>query len=268
MTAHLVAPAAPIARFRHDEFPLAALVAAKAVSRTRVQVVIPARDEESTIGDIVTAVRRELVDGAGLVDDLLVVDDASADRTADVARAAGAEIVAGPGLGKGEAMAAGAAALEADPGRDAVIVFLDGDVVGFGSCFVTGLLGPLLSDPAVELVKGFYRRPIGDQPLGGGRVTELVAKPALQLVFPALASVEQPLAGETAVRRSLYGDLELASGYAVEVAMLIDTLSARGTRAMAQVDLGVRRHRNRPLAALVPQAREVLAAILERSPGL
>ncbi len=262
-----------ICTFACGDFPTSELVEAKRSSATRVQVCIPAKDEEATIGSIVSTVRRELVDDLGLVDDLVVVDDASRDATARRARGAGARVVAGPGLGKGQAMEAGVAALSelserGDGSPEGIVVFLDGDVDGFEACFVTGMLGPLLCSPAIELVKGCYRRPIGDDPHGGGRVTELVAKPALELCFPALGGLRQPLAGETAARASLLRDVRLAPGYAVEVALLIDAYRLRGTRAIAEVDLGVRRHRNRPLAALVPQAKEVLATILERSGAL
>ncbi len=231
-----------------------------------VQVVIPARDEETTIGPIVETLRRRLVEEVPLVDDLVVVDDGSRDATALVAAAAGARVVEGPGLGKGEAMAAACAVLGERARRPgSLVVFLDGDVVGFRAEFVTGLVGPLLEDESLLLVKGAYRRPIASAPTGGGRVTELVAKPALSLLVPELAALSQPLAGETALRGSLLSELELAGGYAVEMAMLLDTYRRHGLPALAEVDLGERRHRNRSLEELVPEARAVLAAVLERS---
>ncbi len=243
--------------------PLEALLAGKQARSALVQVAIPARDEEATIGPIVETIRRELMDEVGLVDTLVVVDDASSDGTAAAAARAGAEVVSGPGEGKGEAMASALSLFP--PERESLVVFLDGDVTGFGAHFVTGLLGPLLTGEEVELVKGRYARPLDAAGRGGGRVTELVAKPALSLYFPPLAAIDQPLAGETALRASLAKEVGLAGGYAVEVALLIDTYLLAGPGAIAEVDLGVRRHRNRPLGELVPQAHEVLTAILGRA---
>jgi glucosyl-3-phosphoglycerate synthase len=253
----------PIASFHHGEFALFELQAQK--RGARVTVCIPARDEEATLGPIVECVRRELLDGAGLVDELIVVDDGSVDRTCDVALGAGARVVklsATPGrrAGKGAAMRRGIVESEGE-----IVVFLDGDVEGFGPHFVTGLLGPVLSRPETMLVKACYRRPIGDSPSGGGRVTELVARPVLALLFPELQGVVQPLAGEVAVRRQALHDLELAEDYGVEMAMLIDVSRRFGPSAIAQVDLDVRVHRNRPLHELAPQARDVLDVALRRA---
>lgn len=258
--------AATVPSFHHGEFALDALVEKKAAQSATIHVVIPARDEEATIGEIVELVRCELMDESPLVDELVVVDDSSVDDTAAVALKHGASVVSGPGLGKGEAMTVGLGALVG--AEAAIVVFLDGDVLNFGSHFVTGLVGPLLWQAEIELVKGSYRRPLGDDPSGGGRVTELVAKPALSLCFPELAGLDQPLAGETALRASLLAELELAGGYAVEVALLIDAYRLGGPGCIAQVDLGARRHRNRTLAELAPQARAVLATVLQRAERL
>ncbi|MCU1494789.1 MAG: hypothetical protein JWO62_2553, partial [Acidimicrobiaceae bacterium] len=162
-------------------------------------------------------------------------------------------------LGKGDAMRAGLAATTGD-----LVVFLDADVTNFRPHFVSGLLGPLLTRPETVLVKGCYARSLHGSPTGGGRVTELVARPALSLLFPELAGVAQPLAGETAVRRAVLDDLQLTAGYGVEMALLLDVAERYGAAALAQVDLGTRSHRNRTLADLAPQAREVLAAALAR----
>lgn len=254
---------APITSFHHSDFALFELQAKK--RGARVAVCIPARDEEATLGPIVECVRRELLEAAGLVDELIVVDDGSTDRTCEVALDAGARVVqlsATPGrrAGKGAAMRRGLAESEGE-----IVVFLDGDVEGFGPHFVTGLLGPLFSRPGTMLVKACYRRPIGDSPSGGGRVTELVARPVLALLFPELQGVVQPLAGEVAVRRRALCDLELAEGYAVEMGMLLDVSRRFGTSSIAQVDLDVRVHRNRPLQELAPQARDVLDIALRRA---
>jgi len=243
----------------HGDFSLTELVAAKGTER--VTVCIPARDEARTIGSIVGCIRRSLLETAGLVDEILVVDDGSSDGTGSEARRHGAVVLDGPGLGKGEAM-------RLAHGRADYLVYLDGDVENFGAHFVTGLLGPLLvGDPNERplVVKGCYSRPLGSEPAGGGRVTELVAKPLISLLFPELASVAQPLAGETALRADVLDSIELAGGYGVEMGLLIDVWRRWGLRALAQVDLGERRHRNRPLAELGPQAREVIGAALARA---
>jgi len=249
----------PIVTYHHADWVLAELQAMKA--DRRVSVCIPARNEEATIGSIVATVRRELLEGSGLVDDLLVVDDQSADATGIVAFAAGARVVSSPApAGKGEAMRLAVAASTGD-----IIVFLDGDVENFGAHFVTGLLGPVLCRHETMLVKACYRRPLGDALTGGGRVTELVARPVLSLLFPELLGVTQPLAGEVAVRREALDHIDLADGYGVELGMLIDISRRYGVGSIAQVDLEVRTHRNRPLYELAPQARDVLDAALRRA---
>jgi glucosyl-3-phosphoglycerate synthase len=240
-----------------------ALAEAKA-DRT-VAVCIPARNEAATVGPIVRSIISALTDRFGaapLVDEVVVVDDGSDDGTDDVARQAGALVVrteSRPG-GKGQAMRSALIATDAD-----LIVFVDADVTNFGPHFVTGLLAPLLVDDAVTLVKGYYRRPLGGAPDGGGRVTELMARPVIDVLFPHLASIEQPLAGETAAPRRVLEKCGLADGYAVELALLIDVASLYGVGSIAQVDLGVRAHRNRPLSELRPQATDILQAALGRA---
>jgi glucosyl-3-phosphoglycerate synthase len=246
-----------LAAHSHGEYSLEALVETKRRAGWRVLACIPARDEEATLGAIVSAVRGLLE--AGLVDELVAVDDGSKDATAAVAAAAGATVLPGPGEGKGEAM-------RVAKGRGAdIVVFLDGDVENFGPHFVSGLLGPMLNDDSIMLVKGCYARPLGDDPHGGGRVTELVAKPLLSLLFPDLESLQQPLAGETAVRAAVLEKVELEGGYGVEMGLVLDVAMLWGATAIAQVDLGTRRHRNRSLAELSGQARDVLAAALVRT---
>lgn len=253
-----------IRTFDGSEFPTDRLVALKA-GRT-VTVCIPSRNEEETVGAVVRAVvvpHLASAGGSGLVDEVLVVDDGSVDATATAALAAGARVatVRGSG-GKGQAMRAG---LESSDGD--LIVFLDADVENTSEGFVSGLLGPLLAEKGVALVKGFYERPLHGDPSGGGRVTELMARPLLQVLFPDLAGVRQPLAGETAAPRWALEKLELADGYGVELGLLVDVAERFGVHSIAQVDLGVRIHRNRPLEELRPQAVDVLRAALDRAGG-
>ncbi len=226
---------------------------------------IPARNEEATVGNIVTTVRSRFMARAGgvdLVDEIVVVDDGSSDDTARVAKSAGATVVRieGSSGGKGEAMSL---AVQASTGD--VIVFLDGDVDPFPEHFVPGLLGPVLADDDVALVKGSYLRPLNGVPGEGGRVNELVARPVISLLYPDLSEVRQPLAGETAVPRTVLDKIELAPAYGVEIALLIDVASLFGAHSIAQVDLGVRAHRNRPLSELGRQATDVLRVALDRA---
>lgn len=227
-----------------------------------VSVIIPARDEERTIAEVVSTVHPFLAEaGGGLVDELIVVDDRSSDATAAEAAAAGARVLSlTSNDGKGGAMAAGVAQARGD-----VIVFLDGDVANMRPDYIPRLAGPLLLDDSVMLVKAHYARSFEGADRGGGRVTELTARPALALLFPELASVRQPLAGETAVRREVVEACGLDSGYRVEIALLIDVWQRWGIRSIAEVDLGLRIHRNRPIEQLGPMAAEVLAAALERA---
>jgi glucosyl-3-phosphoglycerate synthase len=235
--------------------PASSLASLKAASGLRVTVCIPARDEAMTVAGVVEPVASLLED---LVDELIVVDDCSADGTGAIAEAFGARVVrrdAAPG--KGAAMAAGLAASTGD-----IVVFLDADVRNFGSHYVTRLVEPLVADPAFVMVNGTYDRPGA----GGGRVTELLARPLLRRLFHELAFVRQPLAGEVAVRRHALEGMALEPGYGVEICMLIDVARRFGPSAIAQVDLGERVHRNRPLDELAGQADEVLTAVLARSP--
>ncbi|MDF2975661.1 MAG: glucosyl-3-phosphoglycerate synthase [Actinomycetospora sp.] len=237
----------------------------------RISVVLPARDEAATIGRIVTTVREALVEGAGLVDEILVVDSRSRDATAEVASAAGATVVHQdtvladvlPAHGKGEALWKGVAASSGD-----LVAAIDADLRDVEPGFVSGLLGPLLADPDVAFVKGFYHRPlVGDGTVdvdGGGRVSELVARPLLNLAWPQLAGFVQPLAGEFAARRDLLESIPFATGYGVELGMLVDVLDLVGLDAMAQVDLGVRVHRHHDLQALGRMAAQIQLAASAR----
>jgi glucosyl-3-phosphoglycerate synthase len=246
----------------YAEPPLAPEELARLKGLRRVSVCLPARNEERTIAAVIEgAVLPHLAPGGtGLVDELVVVDDGSQDATAATARAAGARVLTrNPGGDKGAAMAA---AFEASSGE--VVVFLDADVENADARYVPCLIGPLLSERAV-LVKAFYERPINGEPSGGGRVTELLARPLIDLLFPALAEVRQPLAGETAAQRWVFEKVGFAPGYGVEIGLLIDVAREFGADAIAQVDLGVRVHRNRPLGELRPQADDVLRTALGRA---
>ncbi len=239
--------------------------------RTRVSVVLPARNEAATVGAIVSALRFELVQQVPLIDELVVIDSGSDDETARCAAAAGARVVAqrevlpalGDVPGKGEALWKSLAATRGD-----VVAFIDADLRSFDSQFAVSLLGPLLCDDTVRFVKAFYDRPLSSGatvlPAGGGRVTELVARPLLNLHWPQLAGFVQPLAGEYAARRDLLEQVPFVSGYGVEIAMLIDVLEREGLQAMAQVDLGRREHRNSSDAALGRMAAQVQLAALSR----
>lgn len=251
--------------FQLGEFDARSLVEAK--DGQRISVCLPARNEESTVGPIVQSIREDLIDQHGLVDEVLVVDDHSSDATAAIAASAGARVVDasrvlrehGHGHGKGEAMWKSLYEANGD-----LIVWCDADIRDFDSRFVVGLLGPLLQAPDVQFVKGFYERPMHG-PIGGGRVTELVARPLLSMFFPELADVVQPLAGEYAIRRSLAERLAFIVGYGVDIGVLIDTFQLCGIGGLAQVDLGIRQHRNRSLDQLGPQALAVIQAVLDRA---
>ncbi|MFE0642381.1 glucosyl-3-phosphoglycerate synthase [Streptomyces sp. NPDC058877] len=241
--------------------PLERILAAK--RNTKVSVVLPALNEEATVGDIVSVIRRELMTAAvPLVDELVVVDSGSTDRTAEVAAAAGARVVARDEVlpripavpGKGEVLWRSLMATSGD-----VVCFVDADLRDFSADFVTGIVGPLLTDPDVDFVKAMYDRPFGagadgpapgGVPGQGGRVTELVARPLLNLHWPQLAGFVQPLGGEYAARRSLLEQLPFPVGYGVELGLLVDALHTVGLDALAQVDVGVRKHRHQDGQAL------------------
>jgi glucosyl-3-phosphoglycerate synthase len=238
----------------------------------RIAVVLPARNEQRTVGTIVSTIRRDLVHGAGLVDEVIVMDSRSTDATAAVAARAGAEVhqvddvlpELGRRDGKGEAMWKSLEVTDAD-----LLVFVDADLRDFSATWVTALLGPLLQRPEVDLVKAAYDRTLTlgtmSSPTGGGRVTELTARPLLNAHWPELAGIVQPLAGEYAARRSVLEQVPFACGYGVEVGLLIDVLRLRGLPALAQVDLGLRVHRNRDDVDLVATASAVVQAVARRT---
>jgi glucosyl-3-phosphoglycerate synthase len=251
--------------FTHATFPASRLAAERSAS---VSICLPARNEAHTIGPILEQLLplRE----QGIVDQILVVDN-STDGTDAIARSLDVEVhdqedllpELGPVLGKGDAMWRALRVLSGE-----VICFLDADSERFGAHFACGLLGPLLCDPRIAFVKGFYRRPfrIGEVTLpdGGGRVTELTARPLLNLFYPDLAAVEQPLAGEIAARRGLLERLPFATGYGVDIALLLDAYRVAGLDAIAQVNLDVRQNAHQSLRDLGPMAYAVLQAVASR----
>ncbi len=252
------------------DWSLADLLAKK--GDTTVSVILPALNEEATVGSIVRTIRRELADIAHpLVDELVVLDSGSTDKTSAVAAAAGATVIHRDDVlphvpvvdGKGEAMWRGLVETTGD-----LVVFVDADLRSFTSSYVIGLLGPLLADRNIQLVKAVYERPFVEgteiTPAGGGRVTELVARPLINLHWPELAGVIQPLAGEYAARRSLLECLPFPCGYGVEFALLVDTLNAVGMEAIAQVDLGVRVHRHHDEQRLGRMAAEIIQTAMSR----
>ncbi|MEZ7154482.1 glucosyl-3-phosphoglycerate synthase [Streptomyces sp. MAD19A] len=241
--------------------PLHRILAAKRASGQTVSVVLPALNEEATVGDIVSVIRHDLVLQVPLVDEVVVIDSGSTDRTSEVAAAAGATVVHRDAIlprlpavpGKGEVLWRSLLVTRGD-----IVCFVDADLREFSSDFVTGIVGPLLTEPDLQLVKAMYDRPLtvaGGSATGasagqGGRVTELMARPLLNMHWPQLAGFVQPLGGEYAARRGLLEQLPFPVGYGIELGMLVDALHLVGLDALAQVDVGVRKHRHQDGQAL------------------
>jgi len=251
------------------DWPVSRLAEIKADAR--IAVVIPARNEAGTVGEVVGLVAAELSD---LVDELVVMDSLSSDATVDAARKAGATVHSvqdvrpdlGVQAGKGEALWKSLFVTTSD-----LLVFIDADLTEWGPHFVTGLVGPLLAQPSVKLVRGFYDRVLdmgGVPSLEGGRVTELVARPWLALHQPELAEIVQPLAGEWAIRRSTMERLSIPAGYGVEFSTLLDVHALHGLDGIAQVDLGRRAHRHQSLHDLGAMATEIIAVGEHRRGGV
>ena len=259
-------------RWHRPGWTVEELEAAKA-GRT-ISVVLPALNEQDTVQSVIESVSPLIRDGGGLIDELIVLDSGSTDDTKNRAIAAGARVVSReqalpevpPRPGKGEALWRSLAATSGD-----IVVFVDSDLIDPHPMFVPWLVAPLLTGDGVHLVKSFYRRPlqVGDADgtageTGGGRVTELVARPLLAALRPELGRILQPLGGEYAASRELLTSLPFAPGYGVEIGLLVDTFDRLGLDAIAQVNLGVRAHRNRPLAELGAMSRQVIATLLSR----
>jgi len=258
--------------FTSAEFAdLASLVAQKEKQGVRISVALPTLNEEATIGKVITAIRSRLMERFPLVDELVVIDSDSTDRTREIAERLGVRVhihqqvlpEIGPGRGKGEALWKSLAITTGD-----LVVWVDTDVTQFHPKFVYGLIGPLLIRPEIAFVKAFYRRPLnvgGElQATGGGRVTELAARPILNLFFPELSGIIQPLSGEQAGRRSLLERLPFFDLYGVETGLLIDVLRTTGLRSIAQVDMKQRIHRNQSLLNLSKTSFEILQVAMKR----
>jgi glucosyl-3-phosphoglycerate synthase len=258
--------------FQAQEFAdLEMLLALKRAQGVTISLALPALNEAATVGKVIRTLRRELVERVPLVDELVLIDSDSSDRTRAIARRLGVPVYVhqqllpelGARSGKGEALWKSLLVTRGD-----IIAWIDTDIVNIHPRFVYGVLGPLLLSPAIQFVKGFYRRPlrVGDkiQAGGGGRVTELTARPLLNLFFPELSGVIQPLSGEYAGRRSALERLSFFSGYGVETGLLIDIFEAYGLAAIAQVDLLERIHHNKGLEALGKMSFAIIQAVLRK----
>jgi len=257
--------------FHYSQFEPAKLRAARERLGLTVSVCLPTRDEAATVGTIVKSLRKSLLERSRLIDEIVVMDAGSVDDTVTIALAEGARVFreqdvlpeVGPGSGKGEALWKSLHACRGD-----LICWIDADIRNFQPRFVHGLLGPLLMDPEVLYVKAFYERPIREhnalRSTGGGRVTELVARPLLNLLWPQLAGVVQPLAGEYAGRRVALEQVPFSSGYGVELGLLVDLAERFGLDAIAQVDLERRVHRNQDVQALGRMSFGILQAVFQR----
>lgn len=253
----------------HEQWTAAELAAAK--DGTRISVVLPAKDEEATVGGIVGIIRRALAEETALVDEIVVIDSRSTDDTALVAAAAGAKVVAQDSIlpdmpplwGKGEALWKSLAVTTGD-----IVVFVDADIRNFAPYFVTGLVGPLLTDPSVVYVKGGYDRPLKNgepaAPCDGGRVTELVARPLLNMFWPELSGLLQPLAGEYAGRRAVLEKVPFVCGYGVEFGLLVDLVAHSGLDGIAQVDLGAREHAHQTTPELGRMSAQIISTAWTR----
>lgn len=262
------------ASFHHGDFGnLSALVAAKEAAGLRVSLCIPTLNEEGTIARVVSVLREALVDKVPLLDELVVIDSGSTDRTRALAADAGAEVILATDIlpfqaqrtGKGENLWKAVHHLTGD-----ILCFVDGDIGNIHPRFVYGTVGPLLMHPEIGYVKGFYERPLlaaeGVDPRGGGRVTEILVRPLFQRFSPELAGLHQPLAGEYAARREILEAIPFPTGYGVETAHLLDVHRLFGIGAIAQTDLDERIHRNRSLAQLGRMSGEILEAFFARLP--
>jgi glucosyl-3-phosphoglycerate synthase len=248
-----------------------ALLALKRQRGLTISLALPALNEEATVGKVIRAIKGPLMDEAPLIDELVLIDSCSTDRTVEIARSLGVPVFVhqdilpqyGERRGKGEALWKSLYVTRGD-----LVFWIDTDIVNIHPRFVYGLIGPLLLNPGVQFVKGFYRRPLRVngklEAGGGGRVTELTARPLLNLFYPELSGVIQPLSGEYGGRRSLLEQLPFYTGYGIETGMLIDVLERAGLSSIAQVDLQERIHRNQPLQALSKMSFAIIQVVINK----
>ena len=261
--------------FHRREFEeLDKLVELKRKQGVTISLGLPALNEEETVGSVIRVIKQKLFDAVPLLDELVLIDSGSTDDTVKIAKDFGIPVYVheeilpqhGSYAGKGEALWKSLFVLEGD-----IIAWVDTDIRNFNPGFVYGLLGPLLREPEIQYVKGFYRRPIKIEGKlvseGGGRVTELTIRPLFNLFYPELSGMIQPLAGEYAGRRSVLERVPFFTGYGVETGLLIDLFNEFGLKAIAQVDLEERVHRNQPLPSLSQMAFAILQVVMQRLEG-
>ncbi len=258
--------------FHHSDFSdIAALVAEKKKKKLKISVCIPTLNEEKTIGKEIVILRSELVERFALIDELVVIDSGSEDKTLDVANQFGAETYLSADIlpeegfkrGKGENLWKAVYQLTGD-----IIVYIDADISNIHPRFIYGLVGPLIKDDKISYVKGFYDRPLNFagklRPSGGGRVTEIMTRPFFSMFFPELSAIIQPLSGEYAIRRNVAEAITFPVGYGVETSHLIDVHSKWGIDVFAQVDLDLRVHRNQDTLSLGRMAFAILQTMMNR----
>ncbi len=258
--------------FHHTDFrELEKLIDLKNKNNTTISLGLPTLNEADTIATEILVLRDELVDNYPLLDEIAVIDSGSTDDTCKIANDHGAIVYqaseclpeAGPHRGKGESLWKSIYLLNGD-----IIIWIDADIKNIHPKFVYGLVGPLLTDPTIGYVKAFYDRPISAgsrmRPTGGGRVSEIMMRPIMNLFFPELNGFIQPLSGEYAGRRSMLETLQFDIGYGVEICLLIDILEKFGLDSMAQVDLDKRVHKNKQMPALTQMSFGILHAFFEK----
>ncbi|MBI3164764.1 MAG: glucosyl-3-phosphoglycerate synthase [Chloroflexi bacterium] len=258
--------------FHADEFNnLREMVELKKQQGVTISLALPALNEEETVGKVIRTMKKELMQRFPLLDEIVLIDSNSTDRTREIAKKEGVPVYIHqellpemePRAGKGEALWKSLLVTKGD-----IIVWIDTDIVNIHPRFVYGIIGPLLINPNVQLVKGFYRRPlrVGQkmQAGGGGRVTELTARPLLNLFYPELSGVVQPLSGEYGGRRKALEQVTFYSGYGVETGLLIDIFEKFHLESIAQVDLLERIHHNQHLEALSKMSFAIIQTVIRK----
>jgi glucosyl-3-phosphoglycerate synthase len=258
--------------YNANEFSdLKELLSLKEKQNVMISLALPALNEEGTVGKVITTVKHELMDRVPLLDEIVLIDSNSRDRTREIAEELGIPVYThqeilpqyGARTGKGEALWKSLYVTRGD-----IVLWIDTDIVNIHPLFIYGLLGPLLLRPDMLFVKGYYRRPIRlngkQQSTGGGRVTELTARPLLNLFYPELSGVIQPLSGESGGRRSALEQMPFSSGYGVETGLLIDIFEKFGLKAIGQVDLQERVHHNQQLEGLSKMAFAIIQTVVRR----